>query len=44
MPLPHRRKPSQPKIYHGDDLTKRSNPKERSRPNESERWDKGKRK
>ncbi len=40
--MPHPRKPSQPKIYHGDDLTKRSSPKERSRPNKSERWDKGK--
>lgn len=40
--MPHPRKPGQSKIYHGDDLTKRNSPKERSRPNKSERWDKGK--
>ena len=44
IPMAHPRKPGQPKIYHGDDLTKRSSPKERSRPNKSERWDKGRRK
>jgi len=42
--MPHPKEPGAPKRYHGDDLTKRSSPKERSQQNKQERWDKGTRK